>query len=60
MQTRDRPDTIRLRLTEEQRRQLRQAIGRDGEEIELQVEELEERVVPRLASNHNETMLIDG
>lgn len=60
MQTRDRPDTIRLRLTEEQRRQLRQAIGRDGEEIELRVEELEERVVPRLASNHNETMLIDG
>ncbi len=29
-------------------------------EPELQVEELEERITPRLASNHNETLLVDG
>jgi hypothetical protein len=28
-------------------------------EPDLKVEELEERIAPRLASNHNETMLLD-
>jgi len=28
-------------------------------EPDLKVEELEERITPRLASNHNETMLLD-
>jgi hypothetical protein len=28
-------------------------------EPELQVEELEERIAPRLASNHNETLLVE-
>ncbi len=28
-------------------------------ERELQVEELEERITPRLAANHNETLLVD-
>jgi hypothetical protein len=60
MQTPGHAETIRIQLTEEQRARLRRAIGRDGEEIELRVEELEERIAPRLASNHNETLLIDG
>lgn len=33
--------------------------GRDSEEAELEVEELEERIAPKLASNHNETLLLD-
>jgi len=52
--------TVRLRLTEEQRALLRHGTGRDGEEVELRIEELEERIAPRLAANHNETMLIDA
>lgn len=60
MQTPGHAETIRIQLTEEQRARLRRAIGRDGEEIELRVEELEERIAPRLAANHNETLLIDG
>lgn len=60
MQTPHRPEAIHLQLTKEQRALVREVIGRDGEEIELRVEELEERIAPKLASNHNETMLIDS
>ena len=35
----------------------RRQIERDGGTIELGGEELEERVAPRLSSNHNETFL---
>lgn len=52
--------TVRIRLTEEQRALLRRATGRDGEEVELRIEELEERIAPKLASNHDETMLLDA
>ena len=52
-------DIVRLDLIRDQRRQIRQAAGRDGEAIELTVEELEERIAPKLASNHNETLLAD-
>ena len=31
-----------------------------GTEPELQVRELEERIMPRLAGNHNETLLPDA
>ena len=54
--------TIRLELTPKQTEQVRQAIGRDLLEIELNVEELEARIAPtggRLASNHNEPLLAD-
>jgi hypothetical protein len=47
------------RPDEAQKSQVRDATGRDGEAIELTVEELEERIAPRLAANHNETMLAD-
>lgn len=57
MPTNDTKALIRIDLTRQQRRQVHGATGRDGEAIELTVEELEERIAPRLASNHNETML---
>lgn len=52
--------TVRIRFTDEQRALLRRATGREGEAIELRVEELEERIAPRLAANHNETLLVDA
>jgi hypothetical protein len=48
---------VRLILTEEQQEQVKRETGRDSQAIELTPQELEERVVPRLAANHNETML---
>jgi len=64
MQTPQQKQVVRFQLTPEQQEQLKRATGRDGEAIELTVEELEERVMPmsvegRLASNHNETLLVD-
>jgi hypothetical protein len=58
----ERPEatSLRITLTERQKAQIREALGRPDVEIELEVVELEERVVPRLASNHNEAVLPDG
>jgi hypothetical protein len=51
--------TIRIELTDAQTEQVRKAIGREFDEIELRLEELEPRIALRLASNHNETLLVD-
>lgn len=59
MQSPQEKEKIRIQLTEEQKDYLRRTTGRDGEAIELTVMELEERIAPRLSSNHNETMLVD-
>jgi hypothetical protein len=59
MPARDATALIHLVLTKAQRSQVKDAPSRDGEAIELTVEELEERIAPRLASNHNETLLAD-
>jgi hypothetical protein len=59
MPARDAKALIHLSLTQGQKTQVKDATGRDGEAIELTVEELEERIAPRLASNHNETLLAD-
>jgi hypothetical protein len=59
MPARDAKALIHLALTQTQKSQVKDAIGRDGETIELTVEELEERIAPRLAANHNETLLAD-
>jgi hypothetical protein len=59
MQTPQGSQPFRLRLTKEQKVAIKRVIGRDGEELELQVTELEERIVPKLAANHNEFMLVD-
>ena len=37
---------IRVELTEKQKRQIRDATGKDAEAIELTAEELEERISP--------------
>ena len=39
-------DSIRLKLTPEQQEQIKRATGRDAELVELQLEELEERIMP--------------
>lgn len=49
---------IRIDLTTSQKEQVKATTGRDAEAVELSVRELEERITPRLASNHNETLLI--
>lgn len=38
--------TIRIELTDEQRRQIKQQTGKEAKAIELSAEELEERVSP--------------
>ncbi|NIW35213.1 MAG: hypothetical protein GWN32_01110 [Gemmatimonadetes bacterium] len=38
---------VRIELTEEQKKQIQNATGKDASAIELTVEELEERVSPR-------------
>ena len=38
--------SVRLRLTSDQRDQVRKATGRSAEAIELSIEELEERIAP--------------
>jgi len=50
---------IRLDLSKPQQEQVKDATGRDGNAIELTVQELEERIAPRLAANHNETLLTE-
>ena len=40
---------VRIELTEEQKKQIRAATGKDASAVELTVEELEERVSPRRA-----------
>jgi hypothetical protein len=57
--TPDEKDVVSIALTPEQKSQIKHATGRDGEAIELTIEELEERIAPRLASNHNETLLTE-
>jgi hypothetical protein len=56
MQTHD-EKVIRIDLTVDQQQQLKAAIGKDAQAIELTRRELEQRIVPRIAVNHNETML---
>ena len=45
----DKKQPVRIELTEEQKKQIRSATGKDASAIELTVEELEERVSPRRA-----------
>jgi hypothetical protein len=52
-------ELVRLVLSDDQKAAIKGVIGREGEALELRVVELEERIVPRLASNHNEPLLID-
>jgi hypothetical protein len=51
--------TIRLDLTGEQKQIVKAATNRDAEALELSVQELEQRIAPRLTLNHNETLLVE-
>ena len=42
----EKKDAVRIELTEEQKSQIREALGKEASAIELTVEELEERVSP--------------
>lgn len=57
MPTHDPKPPIRIDLTQEHPRPGPGTTSRDGQATPLTVEELEERIAPRLASNHNETLL---
>lgn len=50
-------DIVRVDLTPSQREQVKSATGRDAVAIELTIDELEQRIAPRLSANHNETLL---
>ncbi|WP_309671706.1 hypothetical protein [Gemmatimonas sp.] len=41
-------DIVRIDLTEPQKAQVKQAIGKDADSIELNTQELEERIAPRM------------
>lgn len=43
-------ETFRMKLTPEQKDQVRKSTGKDAEAIELSVEELEERIAPALTT----------
>ena len=42
----NRQETVRIELTEEQKKQLREQTGQDANAIEFTVDELEERIAP--------------
>ena len=42
-------DPVRIELTKEQQDLIREATGKDAEALELNAEELEERIAPRKA-----------
>ena len=52
----EKPTTIRIDLTEEQARRVSEVLGQarlvaQGDSIEMSVEELESRIVPKLIAN---------
>ncbi|HEX8943776.1 MAG TPA: hypothetical protein VF785_11620 [Gemmatimonadaceae bacterium] len=57
METREK-ETVRIELTPNQKETVKAAVGRDAEAIELTIKELEARITPALAANHNETLLV--
>ena len=59
MSTHDDTELIRIDLTPDQKRRVKDRTGKNADAIELTVQELEARIAPRLAANHNETLLVD-
>ena len=53
-------EIVRIDLTTSQKEQVKAKTGQVAEAIELTVQELEERIVPGMFSNHNETFLLDA
>jgi hypothetical protein len=58
MSNRTQNELVRIDLTTSQKEQVKAKTGQAAEAIELTVQELEERIAPKLASNHNETLLM--
>ena len=46
MSTENKPNFVRIALTEDQKAQVRAETGKDAEAIELSAKELEERIAP--------------
>jgi hypothetical protein len=46
-----RKNPVRIELTEEQQKKIREATGKDASTIEFSAEELEERIAPRGGAN---------
>lgn len=59
MSTNHEKQIVRIDLTSAQQEQVKTVTGREGAAIELTIQELEERIAPRLGANHNETLLAD-
>lgn len=53
----DSKKTVRIELTEEQRRQLEDATGKQANAIEFTAEELEERIAPGRGIPGTETLI---
>ena len=53
-------EIVRIDLTSSQKEQVKAKTGHNAEAIELTVQELEERIAPKIAGNHNETLLVDS
>ena len=53
-------EIVRIDLTTSQKEQVKAKTGQQAEAIELTVQELEQRIAPKLAANHNETFLLDA
>jgi hypothetical protein len=47
MEQKNQKNTVRIELTEEQRKQLRDQTGQELDTVELTVEQLEDRIAPR-------------
>jgi hypothetical protein len=50
MSTENKPNFVRINLTEEQKTQVRTETGKEAEAVELTAKELEERIAPRVAN----------
>ena len=44
----NKPQTVRIELTPEQKKQVKEVSGEDVSTLDLQIQELEERVAPRM------------
>ena len=47
----DKSRTYELKLTEQQKAEVKELTGKDGDVVALTVEELEDRIAPRIAIN---------
>jgi hypothetical protein len=47
-----RKNQVRIELTEEQKKQIREATGKDASAVEFHVQELEDRIAPKKLGLH--------